>query len=60
MHSSSDVADPASQYGGTQLLPCSALYGLTLVQRDLAHSRAHYTSLESWSESHVPLPDGQE
>ena len=59
-HPSLDVADPASQYGGTQHRPCSALYELTLVQRDFVRSPAHCTSLESWNESHEPLPFCQE
>lgn len=60
MHPSLDAAGSASRCDGTQLLPCSALYGLTLVQRDPAHSPARCTSRESWNENHVPLPDGQE
>jgi len=59
-HSSWDGADRANQYGGMQLLPCFVLYALTLVQRDPVHSPAHCTNPESWNESHVPLPDGQE
>ena len=60
MHPSWADVGPASPYGGTQLLPCFAPYELTLVQRDPAHSLAHYTSLESWNESHEQLPFGQE
>ena len=60
MYPSWAAAGPASLCGGTQPLPCSELYGLTLVLPDPAHSPARCTSLESWNESHEQLPDGQE
>ena len=46
-HSSWDGADRANQYGGMQLLPCSALCELMLVQRDPVHNPARCTSRES-------------
>ncbi|MGL6466140.1 hypothetical protein, partial [Aeromonas hydrophila] len=50
--------DLVDHYSGMQLLPCFELCELTLVQRDPAHSLARCTSLESWNESHEPLPFG--